>query len=111
MSSSHNVTGLDTGAMQLGSNDLLSDKSLGLDQLVARMVGMARLTAASRFPRLLVDRTVPLHALIVSPPAFAARATHPARQSDQARRGHTAAARRLVTAALSRPLARLSVIP
>lgn len=72
--------------VQLGSNDLLSDKSLGLDALVARYVAMARLITDYRFRAPLVDMAVPLKAVMVAPPAFAAQPNNPAWQADEARR-------------------------
>lgn len=72
--------------VQLGSNDLLSDKTLSPEALVSRLVDMAALITAFRFPAPLADMGVPLRAVLVSPPAFAAQPNNPAWQADEARR-------------------------
>lgn len=77
---------LDAVVVQLGSNDILSDKSLDLEVLVARYIAMARLIIDYRFRAPLVDMAVPLRAVMVAPPAFSAQPNNPAWQTDEARR-------------------------
>ena len=77
---------LDVVVVQLGANDLLSDKALTPEELVARFVAMAELIASFRFPVPLADMAVPIRALILSPPAFAEQPNNPAWAADEARR-------------------------
>lgn len=72
--------------VQLGSNDLLSDKTLSPEALVGRLIEMASLITGFRFPAPLADMAVPLRAVMVSPPAFAAQPNNPVWQADEARR-------------------------
>jgi lysophospholipase L1-like esterase len=72
--------------VQLGANDLLVDKALAPEALVARLVDMAGLITGYRFPVPLAGMAVPLRALILSPPAFSAQPGNPLWQADEARR-------------------------